>query len=49
MSASVAIPAGPILLVDDVYVSGWTTTVAAALLGEHGAQAVYPLVLHRRP
>ncbi len=45
----VAVPAGPILLVDDVYTSGWTMTVAAALLGEAGATAVYPLVLHRRP
>jgi ATP-dependent DNA helicase RecQ len=44
-----AVPAGPILLVDDVYVSGWTMTVAAALLGDLGATTVYPLVLHRRP
>jgi len=44
-----AVPAGPILLVDDVYVSGWTMTVAAALLGDLGATSVYPLVLHRRP
>jgi ATP-dependent DNA helicase RecQ len=43
------VPAGPILLVDDVYVSGWTMTVAAALLGDRGATTVYPLVLHRRP
>jgi ATP-dependent DNA helicase RecQ len=43
------VPAGPILLVDDVYISGWTMTVAAALLGDIGATAVYPLVLHRRP
>ena len=34
---------------DDVYTSGWTMTVAAALLAEAGATAVYPLVLHRRP
>jgi ATP-dependent DNA helicase RecQ len=45
----VALPAGPILLVDDVYSSGWTMTVAASLLDELGATAVYPLVLHRRP
>ncbi|HEY0869918.1 MAG TPA: hypothetical protein VGD55_05950, partial [Acidothermaceae bacterium] len=43
------LPAGPILLVDDVYSSGWTMTVAASLLGELGASTVYPLVLHRRP
>jgi ATP-dependent DNA helicase RecQ len=44
-----AVAPGPILLVDDVYASGWTMTVAAAMLGEAGATAVYPLVLHRRP
>ena len=49
LSAGVAIPPGPIVLVDDVYTSGWTMTVAAAMLGEAGATAVYPLVLHRRP
>jgi ATP-dependent DNA helicase RecQ len=43
------IPPGPILLVDDTYATGWTMTVAAALLGDGGAEAVYPLVLHRRP
>ncbi|HWF40531.1 MAG TPA: recombinase RecQ, partial [Acidothermaceae bacterium] len=43
------LPPGPILLVDDVYSSGWTMTVAASLLDELGATAVYPLVLHRRP
>jgi ATP-dependent DNA helicase RecQ len=45
----VAVPAGPILLVDDVYASGWTTTIAAAMLADSGASTVYPLVLHRRP
>ena len=49
ISPDAAVPAGPILLVDDVYASGWTMTVAAAMLGEAGATAVYPLVLHRRP
>ena len=44
-----SLPAGPILLVDDVYSSGWTMTVAASLLEELGATAVYPIVLHRRP
>ena len=43
------VPAGPILLVDDAYSSGWTMTVAGSLLEELGATAVYPLVLHRRP
>ena len=47
--AALPVAPGPILLVDDVYASGWTMTVAAAMLGEAGATAVYPLVLHRRP
>jgi ATP-dependent DNA helicase RecQ len=47
--AGADIPAGPILLVDDIYTSGWTMTVAATLLADGGASAVYPLVLHRRP
>jgi ATP-dependent DNA helicase RecQ len=46
---SALLPPGPILLIDDVYSSGWTMTVAASLLDELGATAVYPLVLHRRP
>ena len=48
-SSAASVPAGPILLVDDVYRSGWTMTVAAAMLEELGASAVYPLVLHRSP
>ncbi|PVZ04980.1 RecQ family ATP-dependent DNA helicase [Actinomycetospora cinnamomea] len=36
---------GPVLLVDDVADSGWTLTVAAALLRRAGAPAVLPLVL----
>ncbi|HEX3829412.1 MAG TPA: DEAD/DEAH box helicase [Sporichthyaceae bacterium] len=43
------LPAGPLLLVDDVARTGWTLTVAAALLREAGAGAVLPLVGHRRP
>jgi ATP-dependent DNA helicase RecQ len=49
LTAGATVPAGPILLVDDVYASGWTMTVAAALLADAGADAIYPLVLHRRP
>lgn len=37
--------AGPVLLVDDVADSGWTITVAAALLRRAGAPAVLPFVL----
>ncbi len=45
----VGVPAAPVLLVDDYSASGWTLTVAAALLRDAGAEAVFPLVLHRRP
>ncbi|NHC46790.1 DEAD/DEAH box helicase [Motilibacter aurantiacus] len=42
-------PGAPVLLVDDVWQSGWTATVAAALLREAGGGPVLPLVLHQRP
>lgn len=35
----------PCLLVDDVIASGWTFTVASALLRQEGCAAVYPLAL----
>ena len=44
-TVDVAVPAGSVLLVDDVRDSGWSLTVAAARLREAGATAVYPLVL----
>jgi len=40
---------GPLLLIDDTYRSGWTMTVAAALLKEAGASAISPLVIHQLP
>jgi ATP-dependent DNA helicase RecQ len=40
---------GPLLLIDDSYRSGWTMTVAAAILRESGASAVMPLVVHQLP
>jgi ATP-dependent DNA helicase RecQ len=43
------VPAGPLLLIDARYRSGWSMTVAAALLREAGATAVLPLVLHQLP
>lgn len=43
------VPSGPILLVDEHYRSGWTMTVAAALLRDVGATAVLPFVLHQLP
>ena len=36
---------GPVLLVDDQIDSGWTMTVAAALLRDAGAPGVLPLAL----
>jgi ATP-dependent DNA helicase RecQ len=45
----VALPAGPLLLVDARYRSGWSATVAAALLRGAGAAAVLPLVLQQLP
>jgi ATP-dependent DNA helicase RecQ len=44
-----ALPDGPLLLIDARYRSGWPMTVAAALLREAGAAAVLPLVLHQLP
>lgn len=38
-----------VLLVDDRLRTGWTMTIAGALLREAGAEAVYPLVVHKQP
>jgi ATP-dependent DNA helicase RecQ len=45
LAAKVAEVAGPVLLVDDRTDSGWTVTLAAALLRHAGATAVLPLTL----
>ncbi len=39
------LPVGPVLLVDDLVVTGWTLTLAAADLRAAGATAVLPLTL----
>ncbi len=39
------VPAGPVLLVDDLVVTGWTMTLAARALREAGATEVLPLAL----
>jgi ATP-dependent DNA helicase RecQ len=39
------VPAGPVLLVDDLIDTGWTMTVAARLLRRAGASAVLPFAL----
>src|SRR5262249_11137933 len=46
---SMPFPDGPVLLADDTYRTGWTTTVAAALLREAGAREVMPLVVQQLP
>jgi ATP-dependent DNA helicase RecQ len=45
LRAAVAASEGPVLLVDDQIDTGWTMTVAAALLRDAGAAAVLPLAL----
>ena len=39
------VPAGPVLLVDDLVISGWTITMAGVALRQAGASAVLPLAL----
>jgi ATP-dependent DNA helicase RecQ len=45
---AVDIPDGPVLLIDDQIQSGWTMTIAAALLAEAGVDSVLPLALRSR-
>ncbi len=45
LRAALAAADGPVLLVDDQIDTGWTMTVAAALLRDAGAPAVLPLAL----
>lgn len=40
-----SVPKGPVLLVDDVVDSGWTLTIAAALLLDAGSGPVWPCAL----
>ena len=40
-----AVPAGPVILVDDIVDSGWTMTVAGALLRSRGSGPVHPFAL----
>ena len=50
LKPGVALPTGgPVLLVDDTYRSGWTMTIAAAILRKVGVPAVLPLVVHQLP
>jgi ATP-dependent DNA helicase RecQ len=43
--AGVAVPPGPVLLIDDLVDSRWMLTVAGSLLREHGSGPVHPFVL----
>jgi ATP-dependent DNA helicase RecQ len=45
VSAAIAGCGGPVLLVDDRVDTGWTMTLAAAMVRHAGAPAVLPLVL----
>ena len=39
------VPAGPVLLIDDTWSSGWTITVIAQLLASGGSGPIHPFVL----
>jgi ATP-dependent DNA helicase RecQ len=39
------LPAGPVLLIDDIVDSGWTATVVGVALRTAGAGPVYPFAL----
>ena len=45
ITLATAVPAQPVLLVDDIVDSGWTLAYAGWLLGAAGATAVYPFAL----
>ena len=45
LRVSANVPAGPVLLVDDMVDSGWTLTVAAFLLISSGSGPVFPVAL----
>lgn len=45
LSINQSLPAGPVLLVDDIIDSGWTLTIAGYLLRTHGSGLVYPFTL----
>jgi len=49
LDTSASVPRGPVLLCATTMRSGWSLTVAGALLHEAGATAVLPLVVHRLP
>ena len=44
-TVAAGIPHTPVLLIDDITDSGWTFTIAAALLRQAGSGVVYPAAL----
>ncbi|HAP78272.1 MAG TPA: hypothetical protein DCR14_19585, partial [Acidimicrobiaceae bacterium] len=48
-AAARELPPGPVLLCATTMRTGWSITVASALLAEAGCGAVMPLVVHRLP
>ncbi|MDQ5975881.1 MAG: ATP-dependent helicase RecQ, partial [Actinomycetota bacterium] len=49
LEPGVDLPGEVVLLVDDRWQTGWTATIAGALLRQAGAAAVLPMVLHQQP
>jgi ATP-dependent DNA helicase RecQ len=49
LKPGVSLPAGPLLVVDDTYRTGWTMTVASSLLRGAGASQILPLVVQQLP
>ena len=49
LNPAAQLPPGPVLLCATSMRTGWSLTVAAALLREAGCDVAMPLVLHRRP
>ena len=49
LDRDVAIPGGPVLLCATTMRSGWSLTVAGAVLAEAGSPGAMPLVVHRLP
>jgi ATP-dependent DNA helicase RecQ len=47
LEAIARVPAGPVLLIDDIIDSGWTLTLAGWLLREKGSGVVHPFTLAR--
>jgi ATP-dependent DNA helicase RecQ len=49
LRANADLSGADVLLVDDRWQTGWTATIAAAVLREAGARNVLPMVIHQQP